>query len=141
MTRERKRCTLTLSPAAVAQLARVGNQSGYVDHLILQHAREWTEAIAVLREHGWRRSTLLAACEALDGDGLSTVSRVGSSLAAALASARAGGVFAHHDVATRERNARIKQLRENPIVAYALATIVREFSIDNAACEQAIGTL
>jgi len=137
MTRERKRCTLTLSQTATAQLAQVGNASGYVDSLVVQHAREWTEALAVLRDHGWRSAALMAACEALDGHGLTTVSRAPHILADTL-DHLGQSPFAAHGVSARERSARLKQLREIPILAHALATLAREFALDNAACERAI---
>jgi len=138
MTRKRRRCTITLSPTAIQLLNNVGNSSAYIDGLILQHGREWTEALAVLLEHGWQPPELLAACEALEGYALANVSRSGPFLADELERKKAMATFGAHGVTPRARQARLKQLRSLPIVAHALATVAKEYALDNEACELAL---
>ena len=139
MGRERGRRTFSLSDAAHRLLDEVGNYSQYVDELIKLHGREWTDAIAVLDTNGWQTAELWACCDALGGHGLSGPSRAGGFLAAELAAAQEREQFFTKHEVTHARRARcLKQLREQPEVAWALATLIREYWLPNEACRTAV---
>jgi hypothetical protein len=139
MTRERVRRTFTLSDAANRLLDAVGNYSQYIDALIVQHGREWTDALAVLGTHGWQSAEMWAACEALGGYGISGPARTGEFLADELAAAQErDNFFAKYEVPHPRRQRCLKQLREQPAVAHALSAVIREYWLPNEACRAAV---
>lgn len=137
MNRVRK--TFTLESAAGAVLERVGNYSDYVSKLVLQHAADWTESLALLRRAGWQPAEILAACDALCGHGLSNAGRSGPWIAAELARRDdESGVFRERHVLAARRRACLQQLTEDPELAHGLATVVREYGLGNKDCQQAV---
>jgi hypothetical protein len=128
-----------LSDEAQAILDRVDNYSGYVDALIRQHARDWTEAVARLIEAGWRTEEVLSACDALSGYSLAQWSRGGRFLAQELERAQARDhVFSEHEVLAPRRARLLKQLKADATIANALSTVVREYHLPNSACRAAV---
>jgi hypothetical protein len=135
----RTRRTFTLEDEAHAVLDRLGNYSDYVNKLVLQHGRDWTEALAMLVEHGWQSAEILAACDALRGYGFANAGRDGRFLAEQLERVQElEGCFTKREVSTQRRQRCLKQLVDDHAVAHALATLVREYSVPNEACQQAI---
>jgi len=139
MARERGRRTFTLEDEAHALLDGVGNISEYVGKLILQHGRDWTESLARLRECGWQAEEILAACEALQGYGLSNFGRNGAFLAEELERLeQVSACFASRDVAAVRRRWCLKQLATDFAVAHALVTVAREYNLPNENCKAAV---
>lgn len=137
MARDRR--TFTLEPEAVEILNRVGNYSDYANRIVLQHAKEWTEALALLRECGWRSEEILAACDALCGYSLRNAAKGGEFLSEELQRReKAAGHFAQREVSAPRRERCFAQLAEAPLVAHALVVLVREFWLYNEDCQQAI---
>jgi uncharacterized protein CbrC (UPF0167 family) len=135
----RARRTFTLDAETLALLKRVGNYSDYANKLFLQHARQWTEGLAVLRERGWRSEEILAACDALGGYSLSI-----SSAGAKFVSDELERIeetrkeFALRQISAQRRARCFDQVRTDPVVASALVFIVREFWLENEDCRHAI---
>jgi hypothetical protein len=139
MSRERVRMTFTLSDRARVLLAGVGNYSQYVDQVIVQHGREWTDALAVLTAHGWHFPEMHAACEVLGGYGLTGTARGGAFLADELAASQSQiDVWSRLAVSPQRRARNLRQLREDPVVAYALSTLAREYWLPNEACRAVV---
>ena len=138
MARERGRRSFSLSDEAQGLLDRVDNYSGYVDALIKQHARDWTESIARLVAAGWLPDEMLSACDALRGYSLMQWSRGGQFLAQELTRAKAGTAVFARDVSAARRTKLLKQLASDTTIANALATVVREYHLPNSACRDAI---
>ena len=135
---DRARRNFMLSEQTHGILERVGNRSQYINRVVAQHAREWTEALAILSAHGWVAAEVLAVCDVLSGEGFAGPSRSGDFIAQELQRAlEHDNSFAKREVpASRAR--RLKQLVEQPAVAYALATVVKEFWLGNEDCREAI---
>lgn len=128
----RDRRTITLGPEANQILSRLGNHSAYLDSLVRQHAREWTEALALLRAKQWQPVEISAACQALVGYALTAWSRDGDFIAAELERAQERDqVFSTHEVVAARRARLFRQLREDPTTAWALASLAREFHLPN----------
>jgi hypothetical protein len=141
MPRERGRRSFSLSDEAQAILDQVDNYSGYVDALIRQHARDWTEALARLLAAGLRAEEVESACEVLAGYGLGQWSRGGRFVAAELARAQERTrVFSEREVSTARRAKLLKQLASDNTLSTALAIVVREFHLPNTACRDAVRT-
>jgi len=140
MPRERGRRSISLSDEAQSILDQVDNYSGYVDALIKQHARDWTEALARLLAAGWRAEELEAACEALSGYNLGQWSRGGHFVAAELerAQERTRVFSAREGTPARRRTKLLKQLAADNTLSTALALVVREFHLPNSACRDAV---
>lgn len=137
MARTRK--TFTLEEEASIVLGRVGNESDYLGRLVLQHAADWTESLAVLRRAHWQTDEILAACDALGGHGLSNAGRSGTWLAQELARREEESEnFRKRSVPAARRRACLTELAEDPEIAHALATIVREFWLQNEDCRRAV---
>lgn len=138
----RARRTFTLDPETFALLQRVGNYSEYANKVFLQHARQWTEGLAVLRERGWRSDEVLAACDALAGYSSLLMSERCAFVSAELE--RIEGVrkeFALRQVSSQRRTRCFDQVRNDPIVASALLFVVHEFWLENEDCRHAIRSL
>lgn len=139
MPRERGRRSFSLSDEAQAILDRVDNYSGYVDAVIKQHARDWTEAIARLIDAGWRADEILSACDALSGYSLAQWSRGGRFLAQELGRAQERDrVFAEREVLAPRRARLLRRLEADATIAVALSTVVREYHLPNSACRAAV---
>lgn len=137
MARSRK--TFTLEPPAAAILHHVGNYSDYVNKLVLQHAADWTEALALLRRKDWQSEEILAACDALAGHGMSGAGRSGAWLAEELARRTDDAdTFKQRKVTAVRRRTCLAQLAEDPELAHALATVVREYWLTNEDCQRAV---
>jgi hypothetical protein len=135
----RPRRTFTLEESAHALLGRVGNYSDYVNKLILQHASDWTEALAHLRSRGWHSDEILAACDALSGFALTNASREGSFLVDEIVRIEeVEGNFAKRQVSAQRRQKCFDQLGDDRLLAHSLATLVREYWLFNEDCQQAI---
>jgi hypothetical protein len=129
---QRDRRTITLGIEANQILSRLDNQSAYVDSLVRQHAREWTEALALLRAKHWANDEIVAACEALVGYSLQAWSRGGEFVALELERVqKRSQIFTAHEVVAARRARLFEQLREDQSVAWALATLAREFHLPN----------
>jgi hypothetical protein len=135
----RTRKNFTLEAAAITILDRVGNYSDYVNKLVLQHAADWTESLALLRRAGWQPAEILAACDALGGHGLSSAGRSGPWIASELARLdEEMGVFRERQVLAARRRACLQQLTEDPAQAHSLAVVVREYRLGNEDCQRAV---
>jgi hypothetical protein len=135
----RIRKTFSLEVAAITVLERVGNYSDYVSKLVIQHAADWSEALARLRAAGWQPEEILAACDALGGHGLASTGRSGTWLAQELARREdEEGLFRQREVPAPRRRACLTQLAEDAELAHALATVVREHWLGNEDCQRAI---
>jgi hypothetical protein len=135
----RIRRTFTLDPETFALLSRMSNYSEYANRVFLQHARQWTEALAVLRQRGWRSEELLAACDALAGHSQAISCAGGAFVSDELE--RIEGErkeFAQREVSSQRRARCFEQVRSDPVVAYALLMVVREFWLENEDCRAAI---
>jgi hypothetical protein len=133
------RRSFSLSDEAQLILARVANYSGYVDALIKQHARDWTESIACLVTAGWRPDEIVSVCEALSGYSLAQWSRGGLFLSQELARAQERDrIFSAREVSAPRRAKLLKQLESDTTIATALATVVREWHLPNSACRDAV---
>lgn len=140
MTTQRERRTITLSTASNKVLDKLGNHSAYLDGLILQHAREWTEALALLRGKGWVDAEIVATSEALVGLSLSAWARGGEFLARELErSQERTQVFTAHEVVAARRAKLFRQLRDDASIAWALATVAREYHLPNEDLQHALG--
>lgn len=139
MARERGRRTFTLEDEAHALLDGVGNISEYVSKLIVQHGRDWTAGLALLRERGWRPEEILAACEALKGCDLSNAGRNGAFVAVLLEDKEENEeFFASRNVHAAKRRDLLKQLANDNATAHALATVAREFNLPNEHCKRVV---
>jgi hypothetical protein len=117
----------------------VGNFSAYVDALVLAHGREWTEALAMLVDYGWRPPELVAVCRALSGYGLSIGGRQGAWLATELRRMQERDkIFSERGVETRRWQNRLAQLSTDPAVAWAIAVLAREYALPNQSCRDAV---
>jgi hypothetical protein len=135
----RSRRTFTLDPEAFALLQRVGNYSEYANKLFLQHARQWSEGLAILRDRGWRADEILAACDALAGYSLSISSTGGTFVAEELERIeQTRREFALREISSQRRARCFDQVRTDPLVAQALVLVVREFWLENEDCRSAI---
>jgi len=137
---QRDRRTISLSPESNQILDRLGNHSSYIDKVVQQHARDWTEALALLRSKQWLNEEVVAACDALTGYALATWSRGGEFLARELERQQERTrVFTLHEVVTARRARLFRQLREDPGVPWALATVCREYHLPNDDLRHALG--
>ena len=137
--RERARRSISLSDEAQAILDRIDNYSGYIDALVKQHARDWTESVARLTDAGWQSEEILSACEALSGYGLAQWSRGGRFLAQELERAQVEQrVFSERRVHAPRRAQLLKQLEKDITIATALANVVREYHLPNSALRDAV---
>jgi hypothetical protein len=139
----RARRTFTLDPETFALLQRVGsNYSTYANKLLLAHARQWTEALSVLRARDWRSDEVLAACDALAGHAQSISSAGGAFVSEELERIEeTRKEFAQREVSSQRRARSFEQVRTDPVVAYALLLVVREFWLENEDCRHAIRSL
>lgn len=138
----RARRTFTLDAETFALLQRVGNYSDYANKLFLQHARQWTAGLAVLRDRGWRSEELLAACDALAGYSQSVASAGGAFVSDELErSEKTHRQFAQRKVSSQRRTRCFEQVRTDPLLAAALLLVVREFWLENEDCREAIRSL
>jgi hypothetical protein len=136
----RDRRTITLGVEANQILSRLRNQSAYLDSLVRQHAREWTEALALLRSKQWQDEEITAACKALGGYALTAWGRGGAFVARELERAQERSqVFTLHEVVAARRTRLFRQLTEDPSVAWALATLAREYHLPNEDLRSALG--
>lgn len=137
---QRERRTITLSAESNKILDRLGNHSAYLDSVVLQHAREWTEALALLRGKGWADAEMVATCEALVGSALGAWARGGEFVASELERTQERSqIFTAHEVIAARRARIFRQLREDPSVAWAIATVAREYHLPNADLLSALG--
>ena len=140
MARERGRRSFSLSDEAQDVLDRIDNYSGYVDALIKQHVRDWTESLARLLDAGWRADELMGACKALAGYNLGQWSRGGRFIAAELARAheRDRVLLSSRQTSTTRPAELLKQLAADNTLSTALAVVVREYHLPNSACRDAM---
>ena len=135
----RARRTFTLDHETFALLQRVGNYSDYANKLFLQHARLWTEGLAVLCERGWRSEEILAACDALAGYSQAVAADGGGFLSDELERLeQTHKEFAKRQVSAQRRARCFDQIRTDPLLAAALLCVVREYWLENEDCRQAI---
>lgn len=136
--RRRGQRSLTLSTEAQAVLDAVGNYSAYVDAIVLERAKEWTDALALILEYGWRALEIEVACRVLGGYGLGGAGRDGRFLARELERAAKRGLVAESGISERRWKGRLEQIAAQPALAGALVSLTREYWLPNAACHEAI---
>lgn len=132
------RMTLSISPEVEALLTQTGHPSAYVEAVIESHWEEWSGAMTELTS--WTRGELHAACDALNGHWLLAGSE--ATVWAELADAeKLNGTATRHGVGVRRWSGRVALVRDTPVVARAICTVVREWWIGNAALERMIARL
>lgn len=143
MTVERKRpqLKLTVDPSTAALLEKTGNSSRYVDAVVEQRWSEWTNAIHVVDQLGWRRAEVLASCDASNGLwhlGFMKGAWFGAELEDAT---RLNGLVAKWELDEERWAGLIKEVCKNDELAGALWIISREFWAQNNAVDAAIDRL
>jgi hypothetical protein len=138
----RARRTFTLDAETFALLMRVGNYSDYANKLFLQHARQWTAGLAVLRERGWGSEEILAACDALAGYSKLVAIAGGEHVADELERIETTRKhFSLRKISTQRRARCFEQVRSDSLLAAALVLVVSEYWLENQDCHDAIRNL
>lgn len=124
---------LVVTPEVDALLARVGNASEYVCALVRDASDAWRAGLSRLRECGWDRHEILAACEALSR--LQWIPFSPDWIAAQLSDVES--VVA--DAA--EWRTRVKEVSQDEALTRALLLVAAEYWRGNRDLEQAIDRL
>ena len=143
--RDRKeRVNLTLEPdvAAVLKGWDRGSRARYVSQVLRERWGAWQSALRVLRQAGWMRPEMYAACDALNGVWMTDdvgYESLGPGMALELYdSERLNRIAEKHQVDPRVWEARYTQIRESEALARALRAVVTEWWAGNPACERAV---
>lgn len=140
---KKQRTTLSLDPDAHAILTDTGNGSGYVERVLRQRRREWTDALMLLQGVGWTTQAVLAACWALNGYWLVGMGRVPGAIAGELHAAERETEIpsGEYGVDPARWKSLVTRLEETPEIAHALAVVVDEYWTENEALRRAVRRL
>jgi hypothetical protein len=123
-------------------LRRAGNASAYLERIVTERWREWTEALEVLRQAGWTSGEVLAAADALNGYWLSRSMPIAGSIALELHDAQE-----IHDLVSKwnldraRYAARVAAVSASEELAWAVAIVAWEIWADNDECDHRVAAL
>ena len=129
-----KRRNISLDADTDARLARTGNASGWLSHVIRERWADWQNALRLLESEGWKPAELRAACDALNG------ACAPPDIAYALTTAaRLEGVARKWEVEPKRWRSLVRGIEKDRVIALAVLFISREYWAGNAACHSALG--
>jgi len=140
MTKDR--VNISLEKSTTDLIRRVGNTSRYIEQLFLDARQSWLEALSVVRESGWGRAEVLAACDAFNGHFWQRGDDNGCAISAGLADAtELDGLATKWELRPKAWKKKLDELVTDDRLAEALAVVVREFWRHNAELEAQIERL